>query len=135
MTRTTNAAPQRRIAIIGIPRPQQTRLGMIRPARMGEAIGWCTVTDEAPESSGNFLATALMRQRIASQQTPGTLLYTPAPHTPNMNLAPWNLEWTRYRSRHLDTPVPGSFTANPLLWFGIGVAASVTAAALMKGRR
>jgi hypothetical protein len=136
----SSITPTRRIAVIGIPRPQQTRLGMIRPARSGEPLGWCTVSDEGPESSANFLATASMRQRAATQQTPGTLLYTPACYTPAENLAPWNSSfWTPYRDRTNRTShgIAGGTGFNQhLFWMALTVAASVAAASLIaKGRR
>jgi hypothetical protein len=114
---------------------------MIRPARSGQPLGWCTVSDEGPESSANFLATVLMRQRSATHQTPGTLLYTPACYTPSENLAPWNSAWTNYRSRVNATsqdsaPAAGGGTGQHLLWMALTVAASVAAASLLtKGRK
>ena len=136
MIRSNSAAsPRRRIAVIGIPRPQQTRLGMIRPAA-GPAISWCTVNDEGPESTGNFLANALMRQTLATQQTPGTLLYTPAPVTPRPNVAPWN-SWAMPYAVAGTTSSPGTGKiGHGLLWVAASVAASlITAAYLAKGKR
>jgi hypothetical protein len=123
MIRSNSAAsPRRRIAVIGIPRPQQTRLGMIRPAA-GPAISWCTVNDEGPESTGNFLANALMRQTLATQQT-------------RPNVAPWN-SWAMPYAVPGTTSSPGTGRiGHGLLWIAASVAASlVTAAYLAKGKR
>ena len=134
MIRTNpNSTPTRRIAVIGIPRPQQTRLGMIRPARPAP-IGWVTVRDEGPESTGNFLANAIMRQRIATQQTPGTLLYTPACTVPPQNFAPWNTTSRQPIRGTLGGSCQGGI-GHHLLWLGLAVGASVAATSyLRKGR-
>lgn len=84
--------PKRRIAIIAIPRPQKTRLGVIRtgwPAR-DTTEAWTTIADETPDSSANWISYKLMDQAVARQTTPGTLTYTPASATPAQNVAPWN---------------------------------------------
>jgi hypothetical protein len=133
--------PTRRIAVIGIPRPQQTRLGMIRPAAYGQPAGWTTLNTEGPESSSNFLANAMIRQHTATQQTPGTLLYTPACTVPPMNLAWWNSYTGPTMAKPGMSAGPGaqrggSGMEQHLFWMALTVAASVAAAALVtKGRR
>lgn len=62
---------------------------MIRQAPPA-AVAWTTISDEAPDSSANWLSYKLMEQATARDTTPGTLTYTPANNTPGMNVAPWN---------------------------------------------
>ena len=86
------ATPKRRIAVIEMPRPQRARMGSIgygNPARDG-AVAWTTISDEAPESTGNFMSSVIAKQNLARTTTPGTLTYTPANNTPAGNVAPWN---------------------------------------------
>lgn len=84
--------PNRRIAIIELPRPQAARLGIIRPGEPARdtAVAWTTVSNEPAESSANFIAMTINRQNLASTQTPGLLTFTPANTTPAPNVAPWN---------------------------------------------
>lgn len=93
MIRTRSAIiPTRRIAVIEMPR-RAARIGTIRSATLplrDYVVGWSTVNDEPPESSGNFLSTVLAQQDQARLNTPGTLDYTPASDTPTPNVAPWN---------------------------------------------
>jgi hypothetical protein len=91
MIRTTmNGNPKRRIAVIRIPRPQASRLGVIRVGQPRPAVTWTTVTDEVPDSSANWMSNVLAQQQYARTTTPGTLTYTPANNTPAPNVAPWN---------------------------------------------
>ena len=90
------AAPTRRIAVIGIPRPQPARLGrlgIIRNASIDPINGpeaWTTISDQVPDSADNFMSSVIQSQNAAVLQTPGTLTYTPASNTPPQNVAPWN---------------------------------------------
>lgn len=83
--------PKRRIAVIQIPRPQRARMGSIgngQPA--GPGVAYTTVSLESPDSSANWMSLQMLRQAAAAQNTPGTLIYTPANNTPAANVAPWN---------------------------------------------
>jgi hypothetical protein len=90
--------PTRRLAVVDMSRPQRARLGSIGngdPAMSRDgAVAWTTVSDEAPESSANFIASTISAQNAAATTTPGTLTWTPANTTPAQNVAPWN-SWTQ----------------------------------------
>ena len=120
MIRTSNLAgpATRRIAVIELPRPQKARMGSIgcgsdHPTR-DTAIAWTTVSTEAPESTGNFLASVIRNQNQARTTTPGTLTYTPANNTPAPNVAPWN-SWVQPNCPGTAAPVatPDAQTAVP----------------------
>lgn len=83
---------RRRIAIIAVPRPQQTRLGRLGVIRQTPApvIAWTTLSDATPDSADNWLSSVWTAQQTASMQEPGTLVYTPAPVYPPAIAAPWN---------------------------------------------
>jgi hypothetical protein len=95
-TKAFQPAAARRIAVIGIPRPQQARLGrlgIIRNATAASipgAVAWTTISDQVPDSADNFLSSVIQSQNAAILATPGTLTYTPASVTPPQNVAPWN---------------------------------------------
>lgn len=95
MIRTTQ--PQnlkRRIAVIDIPRRQSARLGVIRQAGSlidrRNAAGYTTLAWQVPDNAQSWMADIYARQQDAQQNTPGTLVYTPANTTPMQNIAPWN---------------------------------------------
>lgn len=95
-TQHSAAAPSRRIAVIGIPRPQPARLGRLGIIRDGSIDpingpeAWTTISDQVPDSADNFLSSVIQSQNAAILKTPGTLTYTPASITPGQNVAPWN---------------------------------------------
>jgi hypothetical protein len=149
MIRTNpHSTPKRRIAVIAIPRPQQTRLGVIRngdPASYGPPVAWTTISAEGPESSSNFLTSVMARQQLATLNTPGTLTYTPAPTAPVENVAPWN-SWLQPNCPPPATPeqaaaaaaasgvVPGA--PLDLFWVAVGLATSAAAIAyLARGKK
>lgn len=146
MIRTNpNVQPKRRLAVIGIPRPQQARLGVIRdgnPASYGQPVAWTTITTEGPESSSNFLSSIMARQQAATLTTPGTLTYTPAPSGPAVNIPPWN-SWLQ---PNCPPPTPeeaaaaaadGSApaTAPDLFWVGAGVVTALAAFSYFFGKK
>lgn len=94
-TQLNQPQPKRRIAVIEIPR-QQARLGHLGVIRngpvaaAGASLGWTTISDEAPDSSANFMSSVIQQQQSAQLTTPGTLTYTPASATPAQNVSPWN---------------------------------------------
>lgn len=85
---------KRRIAVIDVPRRQSTRLGVIRQG--GSLIdrrnvaGYTTLDWQEPDNAQSWLANIISRQQDTQQNTPGTLVYTPANNTPMQNVAPWN---------------------------------------------
>lgn len=106
--------------MVQMARPQSARLGSIRPGAAGygasadaggqliglsPVVAWTTISDEAPDSSANFMSVVLQRQAAARQSTPGTLNYTPASDTPAANVTPWN-SWLSP-----NCPLPGSVPA------------------------
>ena len=135
--------PTRRIAVIGMPRPQKARLGIIRPgdpSGYGPPLAWTTISDMQPESSMNFISSVIARQALAVQATPGSLTYTPAPSGPAPNVPPWN-SWLQ---PNCDPAAAGSSPAaviaaaagNDAFWIGAGLAAAAAAALylLRKGK-
>jgi hypothetical protein len=91
-------------------------------------LAWSTISDEAPDSSANWLSYKLQEQARARETTPGTLTYTPANDTPSWNVAPWN-SWI---SPNCDpgqlaapTPAPRDYTKLWLLFGGLTAAASL----------
>lgn len=130
MIRQTQGNPARRIAIIKMPRPQRARMGSIR-AEPPPPIGWTTITDEAPDSSANWLSYVLMGQARTRENTPGTLTYTPASDTPGQNVAPWN-NWLSPNCPPAAAAPDATAAASPdysklLIVFGlVGAAAAAT---------
>lgn len=96
---------RRRIAVIQIPRAQKSRLGWIRNQNWiagpntTALNSWTPVTDMMPVLQANSSSVTadewqgfiLQRQARAALQTPGTLVYTPAPPDPSGATieAPW----------------------------------------------
>lgn len=123
--------PKRRIAVIEIPRPQRARLGSIRNGDPSPIVAWTTLTDEAPESSANWMSLILTQQAQTRQTTPGTLVYTPASDTPQQNVAPWN-SWlqpncppgTAADATATDPAAPRAVSKLLLLFTGITAAAA-----------
>ncbi len=106
MIHSLHGTPERRrIAVIQIPRAQQSRLGWIRSKNWiagpntTALNSWTPVTDLIPVMEANSSSTTpeqwqafiLQRQARAALQTPGTLMYTPAPPDPSGATieAPW----------------------------------------------
>ncbi len=99
--------PQRRIAVIQIPRAQRSRLGWIRSQNWiagpntTALNSWAPVADLFPVLRKNsssltpdeWQALILQRQALATLATPGTLSYTPAPPYPSGSTieAPWQV--------------------------------------------
>ncbi len=99
------ADQRRRIAVIQIPRAQKSRLGWIRSQNWiagpntTALNSWTPVTDLLPVMQRNSSSTTpeewqafiLQDQHRAALQTPGTLMYTPAPAYPSGATieAPW----------------------------------------------
>jgi hypothetical protein len=136
MIRTNHLAgpPKRRIAVIAMPQPQKARLGSIgpgNPAGYGPPVAWTTISDEAPESSANFISSVISRQAVAVLKTPGTLNYTPAPSGPAPNVPPWN-SWLQPNcppdaSAAEQSPLASVATSNAF-WVGVGLLTSAAAA-------
>jgi hypothetical protein len=146
MIRTNpHSIPTRRIAVIAIPRPQQTRLGVIRngdPAGYGPPVAWTTISAEGPESSANFLSSVIARQQAATTSTPGTLTYTPAGTLPTPNVPPWN-SWLQPNCPP-QTPeqaaaaaaASGGSAPLDLFWTAVGVVTGAAAIAyLARGKK
>jgi hypothetical protein len=155
MIRTNlQTVPKRRLAVIAIPRPQQTRLGVIRdgnPAGYGPPVAWTTISNEGPESTGNFLSSVMAKQQYATLNTPGTLSYTPAAGmSPAENVPPWN-SWLQPNCPP-GSPAAAASSATPaaaaaaalgsppdFFWVAVGLMTSAAAAvylyqAAQKGR-
>lgn len=95
MIRTTHPQDlKRRIAVIDVPRRQSARLGVIRQGGSlidrRNAAGYTTLNWQVPDNAQAWMAQIVQRQQDAQQNTPGTLVYTPANNTPMQNVAPWN---------------------------------------------
>ena len=54
--------PRRRLAVIALPQAQRARLGSIGEAPAAP-VAWTTISDEAPESSANWLSYVLQFRR------------------------------------------------------------------------
>ena len=139
---TIPGQPKRRIAIVQIARPQQTRLGSIGNGSPAPALAWTTIEDEQPESSSSWLGYQLMQQSWNRNNTPGTLTYTPASVTPAPNVPVYN-SWQQPNCVP-QTQAPAPAAAAPMagayskLWIGIGLlgaAASLSYLLGEKGRR
>jgi hypothetical protein len=131
-------APTRRLAVVEIQR-NKARLGHLGVIRDGgnfpnreSAVAWTTVSDETPESTGNFLASVIADQNAARTQTPGTLAYTPANTTPPQPVAPWN-SWLQPNCQPPNTAAPATPTAQIAGTAGSGVNGWVILAAIVGG--
>lgn len=105
--------PGRRIAVIEIPRARARMAGVGEAANYPSrdtAVAWTTISDEAPESSANFMASVISKQNSARLASPGTLAYTPANTTPDQNVPPWN-SWSQPNCLSPDSSSPSTPTA------------------------
>lgn len=107
---TSPDQPRRRLAVISVPRPQKARLGRILAEqweiRNTQNTAWTTVADATPDTTDNWLSYVLQAQALARETTPGTLSYTPANNTPQVNVAPYN-SWLSPNSFACGTAIPG----------------------------
>jgi hypothetical protein len=109
-------AVKRRIAVIDLPRFQKARLGSIGTPPP-PVFSWTPTRPQEPSSADNWIAYIIQRQNRASETTPGTLTYTPAPLTFDPVIAPWN-SWNLGTCESGPAPVqsetyPTTVTAEP----------------------